>query len=655
MMRIKLVLLTLAAALVLSACEFSLAADITPPPGAQQAAVARTQPATESGPLYPLVPPNPVNGEPIFAEKCVPCHGQTGLGDGPQAAQLPNPVTPLGAVDTARQAVPARWYTQVTQGNLEKFMPPFRSLSDRERWDVVAYALTLGLPAETAGQGAALYQDNCASCHGASGQGDGPDAAGLGAPVPNLADQALMAQRSQVDLYQAITDGAAPAMPAFADRLTEVERWLAAAYLRTLTFAGASQPSAAASQPPAAASLPGAAPITGTQESPAPAVDATPAAAALAAETGMGQVSGSVVNASGGEPPVGVEVLLRGFDDMTQVVTETTTIKENGAFTFENVDMPEGRVFLVTLEYNQATYGSDIGIVENGLTSLDLPVTVYDTTSDAGQISADRLHLFFEFVNDSTLRIIQLYILSNPSNQTVVPTAEGQPVVRFSLPEGASNLEFQEGAMGERYVETEDGFGDTAAIRPGSGSHEILFGFEMPYDRKLDLVQQMNLPVGAVVILLPEGGIKVKGDTLTDAGVRDVQGVQYHLYNGQGLAAGESLRLSLSGSSGSSAPSIVTGSTTNLVVGLGAFGVALVAAGLWLYQRSRRSEPEEDVELVESDEIEQPEVESQQALVDAIVALDDQYEAGQLPQDAYLQRRAGLKEQLRRQMQAGQD
>jgi cytochrome c1 len=28
-------------------------------------------------------------------------------------------------------------------GNIENFMPPFASLSDQERWDVVAYALSL--------------------------------------------------------------------------------------------------------------------------------------------------------------------------------------------------------------------------------------------------------------------------------------------------------------------------------------------------------------------------------------------------------------------------------------------------------------------------------------------------------------------------------
>ena len=69
---------------------------------------------------------------------------------------------------------------------------------------------------------------------------------------------------------------------------------------------------------------------------------------------------------------------------------------------------------------------------------------------------------------------------------------EGQGTVRFSLPEGAANLEFQEGALGSRYVETADGFADTVPVRPGSETYQILFAFEMPYDRKLELVQPVT-------------------------------------------------------------------------------------------------------------------------------------------------------------------
>ncbi|HJW90315.1 MAG TPA: c-type cytochrome, partial [Anaerolineales bacterium] len=84
------VLVLLLSLLLLSACSFSLAADVTPPPGSNVQVSQPTQ-APLTGPLYPLVPPNPANGAAIYADKCAPCHGLTGQGDGPQASQLPNP------------------------------------------------------------------------------------------------------------------------------------------------------------------------------------------------------------------------------------------------------------------------------------------------------------------------------------------------------------------------------------------------------------------------------------------------------------------------------------------------------------------------------------------------------------------------------------
>jgi hypothetical protein len=40
--------------------------------------------------------------------------------------------------------------------------------------------------------------------------------------------------------------------------------------------------------------------------------------------------------------------------------------------------------------------------------------------------------------------------------------------------------------------------------------------------------------------------------------------------------------------------------------------------------------------------------EDEETLMDAILALDDQYHAGNLPEEAYLERRAVLKEKLRK-------
>lgn len=630
---LPLALLLLAS--LLSACSFSLAADITPPPGSEQnPPIAATQLAPINGPLYPLVPPNPVSGKAIYTERCAPCHGDTGMGDGPQASQLPNPVVPLGSPEFARQSTPARWYTQVTQGNLEKFMPPFNSLTDQQRWNVVAYAFSLTASPEQIAQGKELYQANCARCHGETGKGDGPDAAGLPKPPQDLTNQSFMAQKSANDFFQAISSGMPPSMPAFGSQLSEDERWALAAYLRSLTFTTSGELIASAGTP-----SPGA---TTSSTGEATTIPGTPVAEA---PSSTGTVAGKVTSAAGIVLPTDMVVTLHGFDNMQIAITQTTTLQPDGSFTFPNIQMPNGRAFMASVNYQNTAYSSDIGVVQNGAASLNLSITIYDTTTDASILKADRLHLFFEFVDAKTVRVIELYIVSNPSNKTLVAAGPGQPTVRFALPKGATNLEFQDGSLGGRYVQTSDGFGDTASVPPGTGSYEVLFAYEMPYDRKLDLEQSIAMPVDAVVILVPEGEIKIKSDMLQDSGIRDVQGTQYHTYSGASLAAGQNLSLTLTGRPASASPGLVAGSNTTLLIGLSVFGVALIVAGVWLYRRTRTVGAE--VEEGPLDEASPAVLESPENLMDAIIALDDLYQAGQLPEDAYQKRRAELKQHLK--------
>jgi len=325
-------------------------------------------------------------------------------------------------------------------------------------------------------------------------------------------------------------------------------------------------------------------------------------------------------------------------------------VQADGSFVFENVEMPVGRAFIVTTSYADTAYSSDIGVVDEGIATLDLPLEIYDTTTDASVLVADRLHLFFEFLDEQTLRVIQLYVISNPTSKTLVPSAEGEPTVRFILPEGATNLEFQDGGLGGRYIQTDDGFGDRYAIPPGSGNYEVLYAFTMPYDRKLELDQPVSLPVDAVVILIPEDGVKIKSDMLVDDGVRDVQGAKYRLYNGGALATGDMLSMSISGRPTSGQPTLPGGSTTNIVIGVGVFGLALVLAGVWLYTRTRRVDEGEafDDGLPEIDL--GSDAESSETLMDAIIALDDLFQAGELPEEAYLKRRSELKSRLQAQM-----
>ncbi len=634
------ILALVALTLILTACSsFSLAEDITPPPGSNVQAPLTTQ-APPAGPSYPLMPPNPVSGAPIYLEKCAPCHGQTGLGDGPQASQLPNPPVALGAVQVARESTPSEWYNVVTQGNLERFMPPFTSLTERQRWDVVAYAYTLSVSPEALSQGEQLYQENCAGCHGPDGEGDGPQAADLSAEPVNFTDQAYMSEKSGADLFEAISSGVGADMPAYADQLNSDERWALADYLRSLTFSAAHAGEPSAEQAAADATA-----QTGGDATQA-AGEGTPVAELPGSITGS--VSGTVINASGGETPDDLQITLHGFDNMEETLTLSTTVQSDGSYLFPEVEMPAGRAFISSTEYGQAIYGSDVAVAEQGKDNVDLPLPIYKSTTDPSVLSVDRLHIFFEYVEPDTLRVVELFIISNLSNRTLVAPQEGEPVVTYQLPSGAENLQFEDGALGDRFTQTANGFGDNAVIRPGSGQHQVVVSFDMPYQRRLELSQPITLPVNAVVILVPEDGPQVSSSMLQDAGERPVQGVSYRMYTSDRLEAGRELDLTISGRGRGVLAGLTTGSQGSLIVGLAAFGLALIGAGVWFY---RRNQVAPEAELAGQAEVERAILsdtlpDDPDTLMDAIIALDDLYQAGDLPEAAYRQRRAELKNRL---------
>jgi len=368
----------------------------------------------------------------------------------------------------------------------------------------------------------------------------------------------------------------------------------------------------------------------------------------LTATTLPGAVRGVVENASGIAVPAGAIVSLHAFNQMQLVYTATTTLNEDSSFTFQDIDVPAGLAFLATIEHGGVAYGSDIVMAEGESKQVELLIHIYETTSDTSSLSVDRLHYLMELVDDKTLRVVELYVISNTSDRTVMAAEQGKPVITFSLPDNAVNLQMQEGEIGTRYVKTEYGFGDTVPVRPGQASYQAMFSYELPFDRKLELALKARLPVRAVVILTPEGSISLKGKGIQDGGTRDMQGMQYHVYNGSGLAAGDELSLSINIGSGGAVAALTGGSSANLLIGLGALGIVLILAGVWLYWRGRPAASETPPESRRAAHLDNPDV-----IMDAILALDDLYEDGQLPEDAYLQRRAELKARLKDMMGNG--
>lgn len=86
-------------------------------------------------------------------------------------------------------------------------------------------------------RGAALYQGECAVCHGSTGRGDGPAGLQLKPRPVNFTDQTRADQRSVLSLYEVISQGVdGTPMVSFSSQLTSEDRWALAYFVGSLAY-----------------------------------------------------------------------------------------------------------------------------------------------------------------------------------------------------------------------------------------------------------------------------------------------------------------------------------------------------------------------------------------------------------------------------------
>jgi mono/diheme cytochrome c family protein len=596
-------------ALLLTACNFSLAADITPPPN-----YVSPTPLPTLGALYPTTASDLQNGAAIYVQHCAACHGDKGMGDGPQSMQLPVSVPPLGLREVAQAASPAQWYSIVSQGNLDRFMPPFvGALSDQERWDVVGYVLTLHTTADQIAEGRSLLEANCADC------------------ANKFKDQQKMAGLSESDLINIIKNGSSD-IPAFGKNFTDSEAAAAAAYIRTLTFAAAS----GSVSTPMAVSAP-------TQA--LAIVNATQASAVVTPGVpGLGTVSGSLQLASGALSSTSLTITLHGYDPGSgqsstpqEVFTRTAISASDGTFKFDNVAMPANRTFLADVSFGGIKYQSAFGTVPAGNNLLALtPIKLYDSTSDFKTLIFNQIHLYADFSTAGTVQVLEIYTFTNSTNKAVIISMDGSTIPFIKLPEGAQNAGYQADQSGSQFVAADKG----VAVVPSDKTYSIIAFFNLPYTGQVELKQPFVVDAPSVVLLIPDG-MNVAGPQLTSLGVQSIQNVNYQELQASDLKAGDVLTFTVSGSPPQGSTSSTTtapNSSQALFFAGGSLGLLMIAAGAFLFMRDRRRLPEKESES---------EFESTDEVLDAMLALDDLHRGGKISDQAYHKRRTELKENLK--------
>ncbi|CDY74631.1 High-affinity iron permease [Caballeronia glathei] len=100
---------------------------------------------SKENPLEPTAP-NIESGRTLFEQNCARCHGVTGLGDGPDGANLfPRPAN-VAAVSKMPMASDGYLLWSISEGGVPvgSAMPPFKgALKEDEIWKIITYLRVL--------------------------------------------------------------------------------------------------------------------------------------------------------------------------------------------------------------------------------------------------------------------------------------------------------------------------------------------------------------------------------------------------------------------------------------------------------------------------------------------------------------------------------
>lgn len=488
---------------------------------------------------------------------------------------------------------PRNLYDIISRGSQQ--MPAFEEmLTATDRWDVITYIYSLGYSTEMLNQGQLIFTNRCQSCHQS------------GASAPNWQDPMALISLSDQEIVQITANGTSDGMPAFSAIASSDNLAAAAAYIRSQAFGR--QPGTAATTTPG--------PRAG--------------------------ITGRVFNITNKSSTAGLQVSLLGYHESPQSpdFVLNGTLDSTGQYLFKDVEIVEERSYIVAVLYQGVLYYSS-PIVAREMVNDSLihrPVEVYEASRDVSQLSIERMQILLDIGEDGNLQVMEMLLLNNPLSVAVIGADDTSPVVTIPLPTRAANIRFSDASNG-RYLVTASGFADFLPVQPGA-VHQILFAYDLPYNGKLSLSVPISMPTSQVTILVPVGSLKLTGSQLTSLGQKSLNGVQVDLYTAAGLPANSELTLNINGRMNQSL-ALRSNSATNLGLGLIIFSIVLALA-VWVYWRQIRIREQAQV-LVP--------LRTPEEIMDAIIALDDRFQAGDLDEDIYLRKRAELKDLLRSQVE----
>jgi len=261
---------------------------------------------------------------------------------------------------------------------------------------------------------------------------------------------------------------------------------------------------------------------------------------------GTGVLQGQAINGTAGDQAVaGLEVILHSFQGQDEGEQRSTTTDAQGRFRFEGLETGSDWAYLVRVDYQGVQYSPGILAFESGQSELSTTVQVYEATTDAEAVWAERAHIFVT-LSDTGLEVTELYVFANSTDRTYVGAQEidgRRWTTRFLVPKDGFNLVFDDGTLGSRFLTApQGGFVDTEPHWPGTTS--VMYSYELACPGgDCDLTRELLHPISNLNVLIPDAGATVESAQLVMAGKQQAEGGSFLNYAGRDLASGQELDL----------------------------------------------------------------------------------------------------------------
>ena len=357
-------------------------------------------------------------------------------------------------------------------------------------------------------------------------------------------------------------------------------------------------------------------------------------APASAAEAGSGIIEGQIVNGTeGGSSVADQDVTLKTY--LNNAETGPTTAKTNaeGRYVFDGLSTESDYSYEVVLTFQQAEYHSERLSFGEGETTKSVEVTVYDSTTSDEAIKIAMAHTII-YVGQGSLRVMELFRFDNKADRTYIgseetATAGKKETLRFFRPKEATELQYTLGLMECCIMGSEEVFADTMPVFPGI--REVAYSYEVSYNSgKYTFSRNVNYPTTRYDLLFQSGSVEVTDDRLAVQEPMDIEGTQFKHFSGRDFAPGDTLLAQLSDLPETNSQKALLGAALALVV-------LVVGSGFVYLLRKRRLQPV-------SPEYNPDQI--RQRLLVEIAQLDDDFESGRIPEEAYRRSRAERKSQL---------